>query len=567
MDANTACNGCCVFVIAGCMAVVSINYDSDANVDDGSCVVLSPPPSPPPPNLPPSPEAPPSYPPPSPPPPPSLPPPPPPPPPSHPAMPPTPPLPSPPAPPSPPVPPSPPAPPMPPPRQTSFSAVGNLGGGGGGPGVLTLPSPLPQPVDNAQASGVRLGDLNGDGLDDLIVLTFAGTKTYTYLNPGNGNFNGVVPTAVGTGGLGTPTYGDSTCAAVADMNNDGIADLIIGNDGAFDMIYLGTALGTFNSTAGIPFGVGGARTMDIKVGDLDGDGYNDIVTAHKGAADLILWGSPPPSGRRLQTSGFTPQFAQISAYDFAAGTATGPGFSTLTGAGSGDSSSLQLIDIDGDGDLDIVVAGTSGGPSKVLVNPAGPGVSGASVRESIKTAPGTALLGSNGTDVTGMAVSGGFAPAGSSFPYLDINLDGYPDIVMAVSGGHNLIYPGVPPGGDLSAVSPVSIGVPATDGSSDPADVIRQTTSVTLGDVDSDGDTDAIFGNADGTSTVYYNDAGTLKLVSRRSPPPPSPPPNPPGGPPAARPTSASAVAAVAAAIASQTSAHQAEHSAEATAG
>ena len=55
---------------------------------------------------------------------------------------------------------------------------------------------MPQPVDNAQASGVRLGDLNGDGLDDLIVLTFAGTKTYTYLNPGNGNFNGVVPTAV-----------------------------------------------------------------------------------------------------------------------------------------------------------------------------------------------------------------------------------------------------------------------------------------------------------------------------------------------------------------------------------
>ena len=48
------------------------------------------------------------------------------------------------------------------------------------------------------------------------------------------------------------------------MNNDGIADLIIGNDGAFAMIYLGTALGTFNSTAGIPFGVGGARTMDIK---------------------------------------------------------------------------------------------------------------------------------------------------------------------------------------------------------------------------------------------------------------------------------------------------------------
>ena len=33
-------------------------------------------------------------------------------------------------------------------------------------------------------SGVHLADLNGDGRDDLIVLTHGGVPSYVYLNPG-----------------------------------------------------------------------------------------------------------------------------------------------------------------------------------------------------------------------------------------------------------------------------------------------------------------------------------------------------------------------------------------------
>eukprot|EP00966_Prymnesium_polylepis_P145748 3366641-Prymnesium_polylepis.1 len=44
----------CRYAIPGCMAPFAYNYDSVATVDDGSCAVLSPPPSPPPPLSPPS---------------------------------------------------------------------------------------------------------------------------------------------------------------------------------------------------------------------------------------------------------------------------------------------------------------------------------------------------------------------------------------------------------------------------------------------------------------------------------------------------------------------------------
>ena len=77
--ANVACeDSCCRYHVYGCMFASATNFDSSSTYDDGSCVVLSPPPSPPPPLNPPTPSPPPPSPPPPltpPPPPPSLPPP------------------------------------------------------------------------------------------------------------------------------------------------------------------------------------------------------------------------------------------------------------------------------------------------------------------------------------------------------------------------------------------------------------------------------------------------------------------------------------------------------------
>ena len=41
--------------------------------------------------------------------------------------------------------------------------------------------PLPAPATDADISGIDLADLNGDGIDDLIVLSHGGYPSYVYL--------------------------------------------------------------------------------------------------------------------------------------------------------------------------------------------------------------------------------------------------------------------------------------------------------------------------------------------------------------------------------------------------
>ena len=47
-DANVAANDECIYVVKGCKAPEANNFDSLATTDDGSCIILSPPPQPPP---------------------------------------------------------------------------------------------------------------------------------------------------------------------------------------------------------------------------------------------------------------------------------------------------------------------------------------------------------------------------------------------------------------------------------------------------------------------------------------------------------------------------------------
>ena len=78
-------------------------------------------------------------------------------------------------------------------------AVGRLNSGVPGKSALTMPNPLGAPITLADVSGVRLGDLNADGFDDLIMLTHYGHQSYVYLNPGSGDFSLATPTAIGSG--------------------------------------------------------------------------------------------------------------------------------------------------------------------------------------------------------------------------------------------------------------------------------------------------------------------------------------------------------------------------------
>ena len=229
-----------------------------------------------------------------------------------------------------------------------------------------LPS-LPAPATDEDISGVLLEDLNGDGLDDLIVLTFEGTPSYVYLNPGNGDFSGVTPTPIGTGGTGTSTdEGLSTDAAVADVNGDGLVDIVVANDGTSNMIYLGQpapSRGDFSGVTGLPFGSANGPTVDVEVGDIDGDGAPDIAAANDGTPNVIYWGQPINYGD-------TPSYASLPVDKPDAGTSgSNPWPWSTIGPHAEQSSSIALGDLDNDGDIDIVVGNGGGDPSRVHLNP------------------------------------------------------------------------------------------------------------------------------------------------------------------------------------------------------
>lgn len=125
------------------------------------------------------------------------------------------------------------------------------------------------------ASQVAIGDMNGDGLPDLISADF---NVSLFLQTSPGTF--AAPISLSTGG--------ANWVAVGDLNGDGAADVALtDNVGVKVLMHTGAASTTtfaapvsvFTQTAN--FNVTGANI--IAIADVDGDGLNDLVITDPGA--------------------------------------------------------------------------------------------------------------------------------------------------------------------------------------------------------------------------------------------------------------------------------------------
>lgn len=155
-----------------------------------------------------------------------------------------------------------------------------------------LSAPLPVKQSNgkilrgASCSAPCLYDLNSDGAADLVVGQLSGGLTAFY-NMGQGQFDAGRKLSVVPAGL------KLTAPAVGDVDQDGVADLLVGTESG--ELYLATGKlfdgkTEFNSKAtrlttdsGQP-GIVGANSAPA-VADLDGDGNQEIIC---GAADGYL---------------------------------------------------------------------------------------------------------------------------------------------------------------------------------------------------------------------------------------------------------------------------------------
>jgi hypothetical protein len=144
-------------------------------------------------------------------------------------------------------------------------------------------------------SEVAVADLNGDGKPDLVVSNALTNTVSVLLGNGDGTFQALRQFAVGAfqptlAGVGNTVPNFGRAVAVADVNRDGIPDIIVTNYASGDVsVLLGRGDGTFQpqrrfDATPSPFA--------LAVGDVNGDGIPDLVvldsTAQQGKLGILL---------------------------------------------------------------------------------------------------------------------------------------------------------------------------------------------------------------------------------------------------------------------------------------
>lgn len=178
---------------------------------------------------------------------------------------------------------------------------------------------------------IRAGDFDGDGLEDLAVVTIGSSRAYLLRNHGDGTFG--IPEGWQAPRLKGET-GGITSLALGDIDNDG--DL----DAAVPLIFLGSPsqLGVFENDGAMT--VAARPTFEVAefgyafavaLGDLDGDGDLDSVVGCAVPGPLVVLDNRTPKGG---TTTFEPP-QTIAQESFLRGVA--------------------IVDMDGDCDLDVVV--------------------------------------------------------------------------------------------------------------------------------------------------------------------------------------------------------------------
>jgi hypothetical protein len=231
------------------------------------------------------------------------------------------------------------------------------------------------------------GDLNGDGVPDVVSASFTDGVLAVFLNSSS---------APGTFGqpLVLPSPGASQ-VAIADMNGDGLPDLVSADYNV--SLFLQSSPGSFASP--IPLYPGGANW--VALGDLNGDGAKDVALTDAFGVKVLM--HAPPSSASPESAAF---LTPVQVY-----TESSP--TSVLGANI-----IAIADVNGDGLNDLVI--TDPGPD------AG-------------SAPFVAVLLQN------PAAKGTFLPpvpypiqpfsAATSILVADVNGDGLPDIVVGGTAG------------------------------------------------------------------------------------------------------------------------------------
>jgi hypothetical protein len=315
---------------------------------------------------------------------------------------------------------------------------------GSGFSDVALPAGV-QGIGRDKARGAVFLDHDDDGDLDLFVVNQKG-MTRAYINDGTGRFFDLAPMI----GLTAPGMGKGLAAA--ELTGDGPVDLLQVNDGS-SLLYRNTGAGTFvDGTAAAGLALNGVAT-GVVTADIDNDGDLDLYVTNSGGDNALLRND-------------------------------GGLFATMTVAAGAsclaDTYGAAFGDVDGDGDQDLYLV-NSGAANLLLVN------------------DGTGHF-TDGTAAAGV----GITAIGRAARFADIDNDGDLDLYVVNNSSPNILFRNLGTGQFEDATAATGLGDAGAG------------MGCLYWDADGDGDLDLSVINSSG-SRFYRNNADDNGWIAIRA--------------------------------------------------